>query len=73
MEDELDSDLYDRVSYLNLMDKIDSRKKPQKVGKFRDDEPPKIQEAFNAEVPQHKKRSLNEEVREERHTQKSRR
>ncbi|CCD68071.2 SF4 helicase domain-containing protein [Caenorhabditis elegans] len=37
MEDELDSDLYDRVSYLNLMDKIDTRKKTSKVGKFRDD------------------------------------
>ncbi|UMM41826.1 hypothetical protein L5515_017915 [Caenorhabditis briggsae] len=37
MEDELDSDLYDRVSYLNLMDKIDTKKKGNKVGKFRDD------------------------------------
>nr|pir hypothetical protein F46G11.2 - Caenorhabditis elegans [Caenorhabditis elegans] len=37
MEDELDSDLYDRVSYLNLMDKIDTRKKTSKVGKFRDE------------------------------------
>ncbi|CAB3399516.1 unnamed protein product [Caenorhabditis bovis] len=35
MDDDMDSDLYDRVSYLNLMNKLDDRKK--RIGKFRDD------------------------------------